>query len=322
MREAAARDLRRQFESHGIDGPDLDELIEHFESVVDAELATGSELDNAIATALARLGEPAIIARENARVRSTFGPRPSRVASFSAVVALVAVTLISHSDGRLYLLNDFIVGPAVLRTVALVALLAFRSPQAAAYLFGATSCELGLWLANGLHTGLIDGDARATAQMILFVGACVVLASHRPTRWFVATAALAWTITVGGVGVDGHSLGTLSAYFLMPIIAAVAVVAVGLRLRIARLACAVVCAIVVVPAIVPVAEFVTGPWPDVPDWFGFDAVSWHACMAVGRIHEALTLVAPIVALAVVRGGRPARSVLGELRAGLDPRAPT
>lgn len=319
MREAAARDLRRQFESHGIDGPDLDELIEHFESVVDAELETGSDLDNAIATALARLGEPATIAREHARVRSTFGPKPSRVASFSAVVALIAATIISRSDGSLDLLNDFIVGLTVWRTAALVALLAFRSPQAAAYLFGATSCELGLWLTNGLHTGLIDGDARATAQMILLVGACVVLGSHRPTRWFVATAALAWTITAAML--YGPALGALTA-FLIPIVAGVAVVAVGLRLRIARLVCAVVCCIVVVPALGLVAELVTTPWQDVPDWFRFDAVSWHATQMAGHIHAILTLVAPIVAVAVVRGGRPARAVLGELRAGLDPRAPT
>jgi hypothetical protein len=53
-----------------------------------------------------------------------------------------------------------------------------------------------------------------------------------------------------------------------------------------------------------------------------DAVSWHAMQAVARIHALLTLAAPVVAMLVVRGGRPTRSVLGELRTGIDPRAPT
>ncbi len=63
-------------------------------------------------------------------------------------------------------------------------------------------------------------------------------------------------------------------------------------------------------------EFVTPPRPDVADWWRFDAVSWHAMQAVARLHALLTLAAPVVAMLVVRGGRPTRSVLGELRTGM------
>jgi hypothetical protein len=319
MRETAARQLRRQLESHGVDGSTIDELVEHFESVVDAQLAAGSKVDDAIATALARLGEPAALAREHARVRSAFGPQPSRLASSTAVVALIAASLISPTDGWLSL-DDFIAGPAALRTAALVAVFVFRSPQAAAYLFGATLCELGLWLANGLHTGLVEADPRSTALLVLLVGICAVLGPRRPTRWFVATAALAWTITVAAL--YGHPLGALGARVLIPIVASLAVIAVGLRLQISRVLCAVLCVIAVVPAVFPVAGFVTSTWPDVADWWRFDAVSWHAMQVIARIHAVLTLAAPIVATLVVRSGRPMRAVLGELRAGIDPRAPT
>ena len=310
MRDAAIRRWRAALEQLALDRSTVDELVDHFASIVDERLAAGDEPDGAVAAARARLGEPAAIAREHARVRSSFGPTPSRLAATAAALAAVAASLISPTDGGLGL-DDFVSGPAALRTAAILALLVFRAPLAAAYLFGATLCELGLWLANGLHTGVLDGDPRSTALLVVLVGSCVVLAPRRPTRWYIATAALAWTITLAAL--FGHPLGAMAAKVVIPLLGVAALLAIGLRLRIAVAACALYCLVFVAPAIAPAIDFVR-TWPDVESWWRHDAVSWYAMQLVARLHAIATLAAPIVATLVLRGGgRPMRAAVAELR---------
>jgi len=52
---------------------DLDELEDHMRAVIDEVLASGAAIGDAIGEARCRLGDPASVAREHARVRSPFG---------------------------------------------------------------------------------------------------------------------------------------------------------------------------------------------------------------------------------------------------------
>jgi hypothetical protein len=302
MRDAAVRRWRRELESHGLDRSTVEELVVHFEAALDARLAGGDSITSAVDAARRDLGEPAAIAREHARVRSGFGPRPSRLTAWIAVSALITYTAIflpNYFNGT-GLLPHLFTGPAAMRTTAILALLVFRSPQAAAYLFGATASELSLLLANSLHTAVLAGDARGTAELVLLVGACAMLATRRPTRWYVSTAALGWTITmVNFYGV--HLLGDLAA-FAVPLLGGVAVLAVGARAKLAWPLCAAVCAVSLAIMSRDVA-WLGSAWPSIPYWWQFDAVSWHAIEAMRRVDGALTLAAPVVAVAVLRGGR-------------------
>lgn len=63
---------------------DLVELEDHLRTLIDDLRATGASSEQAIAQARLRLGDPKLLAREHARVRSPFGAKLSRARAWSA----------------------------------------------------------------------------------------------------------------------------------------------------------------------------------------------------------------------------------------------
>jgi hypothetical protein len=71
---------------------DVAEIEDHLRTLIEHLRASGLPLAHAIETAATRLGDPARIAREHARVRTAFGARLSRLRTWS-VAALIAPML-------------------------------------------------------------------------------------------------------------------------------------------------------------------------------------------------------------------------------------
>jgi hypothetical protein len=115
---------------------DLDEIEDHFRTLVDELRAAGVPAVHIVAEAKRRLGEPEALAREHARVRSAYGTPLSAVrtwsalALFAAVLVQGAVTLVAR-DG----LASF-VGVQLVLGCVLAAALGARLPWARPIVLG------------------------------------------------------------------------------------------------------------------------------------------------------------------------------------------
>ncbi len=88
--EQYRRELTAEAElAHG----DLAEIEDHLRTLADELRATGMPAGEAIAEAARRLGDPAQLAREHARVRSPFGAKLSRLRAWSAALLLMPFVL-------------------------------------------------------------------------------------------------------------------------------------------------------------------------------------------------------------------------------------
>ncbi len=74
---------------------DLDEIEDHLRSLIDELRASGVPHARAVADACRRLGEPALVAHEHARVRSPFGAKLSRLRAWGAAALLAPFTLLA-----------------------------------------------------------------------------------------------------------------------------------------------------------------------------------------------------------------------------------
>lgn len=84
---------------------DLAELEDHMRSLVEDLRRTGASTDEAIARAKLRLGDPKVIAREHARVRTPFGAKLGRARAWSAgslFLALVALNFVMFAGRSPY----------------------------------------------------------------------------------------------------------------------------------------------------------------------------------------------------------------------------
>jgi hypothetical protein len=143
-----------------------------------------------------------------------------------------------------------------------------------------------------------------------------MLVPRRPTRWYISLAALAWTITDTNLyGSQPFGPLTVAAVSVATVLA---ILAVSAQLRLARPVSAIAGALTLALFARPLLEWLFSPWPAIDEgpqraWWRYDAVSWHAMQAFNRFSGAITLAAPIIAAAVLRGGRSTRDVLTEIR---------
>ena len=77
---------------------ELDEVEDHLRALIDELRAAGRSANLAFTEAVCRLGEPAAIAREYARVKPAFGARLSRARAWSAVALIVPFLVMGAID--------------------------------------------------------------------------------------------------------------------------------------------------------------------------------------------------------------------------------
>jgi hypothetical protein len=109
----------------------LDELTEHLRTAIDARLAAGDDEATAIETARRELGDPRVLARECARVRSSVGPRTPHVRAWGAAALSALWLWLAFWPGF-----GHVTPPVVVGSIVVVAALVARLPQTAAFLFG------------------------------------------------------------------------------------------------------------------------------------------------------------------------------------------
>ena len=282
--------MREDLEKLGFDPSTIDELEDHYLTAIEAGIDP--------ATARARLGDLAALAREHRRVRGAFGPQPSRVIAWAVAAAMIALPLIiTRGDGGLgNQLFAFLTGVGAIRTLAILALL-FRWPQAAGYVLGVAAAELVALLVSGY----LVPDPYAFSLVAIAAGCCALLATRGFTRWRLAMALVGYT-TASVNFYDPALFGALNLP-VAPLLLLVAIM-IALRLRVA-FAWSVVISFVII------------------------AEQARAIVVLLRLGPTLLIVhAVVVALAAIgftilaaRGDRRLRPVLDEWRASRTPDAP-
>lgn len=174
---------------------DLAELEDHLRTLIDDLRATGLSSEQAITAARQRLGDPALLAREHARVRTPFGARLSRARAFSAgtlFLVYVIASWLAHSP-RLDIWVHM-VGIGVVLGVALFARLSWAR-AAVAGVVGYNLFDLGLYLVT------YDGAWLAPQDWMFAALQLGVLAFVMPWRR-------------GEIGPAGYALGLISVMHL------------------------------------------------------------------------------------------------------------
>jgi hypothetical protein len=293
-------------------GPSMiDELTDHFATTVEARLGAGDTLDEAIATAWARLGDLGALAREHAKVASPFGTRPPRSVAWIVAAAMLVwpwLVLVHQQRGWVpleHVLMLYGLSFGILRTLA-IAGLAFRVPQGAALVQGIAACELLLIVAN-LDFPSLASNLRITTLALLTIPACsCLLLATRFTVWRWTMVALGFSVPIGMFGV-GDSLNEP-----IPILWLLAATTVALRARGAALACGVLTLVVLLKSgesLSYVIHLIEG--------VGFQR--WHAIdIATVATAAAGSVLTTVVAL---RCNRPWSAIVDELRPRRAPDAP-
>lgn len=217
--DEAIEDLRRELAAFDVDPRVVDELVDHVASTIEARLAVGDSLDQAVSTARSRLGDVRAIAREHTKVALPFGPRPSRWIAWPTAIAMLAWPM--FVVGSAAELTAFVLGWGAIRTLAILGLAA-RSPQATAVVHGIACAELLVVVAN---------DAVGSVPVFaISAGAAVVLAAR--------STALRWAMFAVGCMVPPFMFGIASPLRDTVAIAWIlAAAGLALRLRVALPAC-------------------------------------------------------------------------------------
>ena len=196
--------FRAELERESVAAASIDELVEHLREIVDARVAAGDDVASAIQTARDRLGDPKSLARECARVRSTFGPKPSRsvawllvglIATFYALVLGINVQIAQNGQFRI--------------AIIIVIALALRSPHAVAFVLGCAA-STSLWLARAIvylwGDWWTNDEARSLILMLALSIAVIVLIakSTRLTRASLGLAALGFALYGTNAGALGE----------------------------------------------------------------------------------------------------------------------
>jgi hypothetical protein len=260
--ERAIESYRRQLRDAGLDARDTTELCDHLRQLVgEARADAGARADaddaddagTAVARAVARLGEPHILAAEYARVRPAFGAAIARARAISAALLLLPVIALAAwwSVGRgVPWLARAEVGLGAILVVALLA----RFGWARAIL-------LGFSARVALETAAWAAVASPSAWWVYFAatyaGVVAFLAPWRRRElsgsgWALGLTACAFpgiSLAVSIPAVAGLGVAVLAAY-------AIGAAGVLVRARWSALALAVTAALLV-PTLAPTARLQT-----------------------------------------------------------------
>lgn len=150
---------------------ELDELEDHLRALVADLRATGMPAAAAVTEAARRLGDPAALARESARVRTAFGARLPAWRAWGAIALMAPLIVALGSDMRLDAVNV----AQVLIAVVLATALGLRLAWSRAVLFGAMVYNVGFAIASKTVLGV----GPPVMFVVLQVGAAVLLAPWR-----------------------------------------------------------------------------------------------------------------------------------------------
>jgi hypothetical protein len=124
---------------------DLDELEDHLRALIEVERLCGRTTAEAVEAARARLGAPAELAREHARVRSPFGARIGRARAWSAAALLIPFLFVAIAD---IAQKGTLLSPTTVEVVlgcALLAALVARLSWARMFIAGSLASSL-VWM--------------------------------------------------------------------------------------------------------------------------------------------------------------------------------
>ncbi|MEO8706499.1 MAG: permease prefix domain 1-containing protein, partial [Kofleriaceae bacterium] len=200
MIKAAIATYREDLTRAGaIDDATIEELVDHLEASIEANVAAGATDFEAIRDARAGLGEPAIIARECATVRSGFGPRPATWRAWSAAALCLLWCAVVANAGWFHEGAGY--GIMILGSVTAMAL-ALRIPQATAFATGyagaALACSVIRWCLFPPWNAQFSTDSELREHYLVSIAvpafeaaAFAILAwRSRPNRWTLAMSAL------------------------------------------------------------------------------------------------------------------------------------
>jgi len=171
--EAAITTYRAQLQAEAELGrSDLAEIEDHLRELVAELRETGMPIAVAVTEAARRLGEPAALAREHARVRAPFGAKLSRARAWSACVLFVAllypVASIAVNYGDLQSAVEAVLG------AGLIVGLAFRLTWVRAVVLGISGFGVAWTLAT-----LLFAAGPAPAHLALNLGVVAFLVPWR-----------------------------------------------------------------------------------------------------------------------------------------------
>jgi hypothetical protein len=276
---------------------DLDEIEDHLRALATELRGSGLDAGAAVAEAARRLGDPPVIAREHARVRTTFGAKLPRWRAWGAAGLLLTFVVY-------WQLHSGFVGRGGVVTLALVLALGARWTWARAVMFGVLGMSA---LLMPLALAQSDAPLMPWLNWLAIAGAAGLIAPWRKaelsaTGWALAVLPPAWAAAVAVAGFQITAPGGHVIALGSPIIAmwALVVTFAGSVLR-ARWAAAGAMVAAVMLAIAGAAILTLEPR--------------FASPTLWRVHELLALA--IAEVGLVAGAimmwRSARSNLGTFR---------
>lgn len=235
--------FRAELERESVAAASIDELVEHLREIIDARIAAGDDVTTAIRMARDRLGDAKSLARECARVRSTFGPKPPRTVAWSAAALVVLWFALWSTLEPNLLVGRF----TVVLSVVLVALV-LRSPQALGFVLGFAASTLLVYAELALQ---LTADDLATVTLLLIVAVTAAIVTLlatglRHTAASMALVALAWTLSSVVLRYSTWTYRDLRVDLVAPVALGIAILLVSLRVRGAALAC-LVCGLILLP---------------------------------------------------------------------------
>ena len=184
----------------------LDEIEDHLRELI-AELRETLPLAQAVREAAERMGEPADIAREHARVETSFGaPLPPWRAWIAAALTAVPLAYITHAE----LMNpgDPMMLLKLVPLVIIIGALAARSTAARALLLAQVSC----WTLNLIYNALSVPGAGAYRAWYPFAALAFVLIAPWKRREMTVAG---WGLFLAFVGFERLSRQYVSAGYIL-----------------------------------------------------------------------------------------------------------
>jgi hypothetical protein len=195
--ERAIAGYRAELAANAAIGADeADELEDHLRTLIAELRGAGANTQAAIAAARARLGAPAAIATECARVRTAFGTRLDRGRTYAAgaILAVLATWAIVMVLPHIGVLSRF--GAESGFALILIAGLFARRTWPRAVLFGFSAMSAVTFT---LFNAMWPGDVGMQLAVVSFVALAMLLAPWRKGELARAGWALAlWTMTYAG----------------------------------------------------------------------------------------------------------------------------
>jgi hypothetical protein len=297
--EVAVTAFRAELEGEAIDSSTVDELEDHYREAIAAQRAKGISPAIAIRVAGSGLGDLRAVARECSRVRSNFGPRPTRFVAWS-VATLIVVWLGMHYRpvpfGSPF---DFHAGEVFVAGCGAVSLaLMFRSSQALALAIGFLIPGLASTMSHVMREHhLIWFHNAWFVEGAIYV--LIVVQRPRFTRSGFAMVAVGWMahfVFMGAYNQFSSGPFDFEMTVLLPGLLTISVLMIGARIRGAWMPClAMFCA--VVPALRVYFERMIDPvWGTQFSWsmlFYFFSPLMAAILAAGNTRSLRDALQPL-----------------------------